>query len=143
MLAVCTHVACPYMCHVACLCTCHVACVYTCHIVCHCFAGFMGYAPELHRILQYNTLPDDGDDQAYYTSIFLDRALRVKPVCVGVICVCVCIVSVCVCMCVHLCVFVCMRTYVCMYTYVVCVCYVIKKNLNYLYCGLLPIHRAS
>ncbi|XP_076452068.1 procollagen-lysine,2-oxoglutarate 5-dioxygenase 1-like [Babylonia areolata] len=40
--------------------------------------GFMGYAPELHQILQYSALEDSGDDQGYYTSVFLDRALRGK-----------------------------------------------------------------
>ncbi|KAL8624347.1 hypothetical protein ACOMHN_044778 [Nucella lapillus] len=40
--------------------------------------GFIGYAPELNTILQYSALGDDGDDQGYYTSVFLDRALRGK-----------------------------------------------------------------
>ncbi|KAK7471384.1 hypothetical protein BaRGS_00035990, partial [Batillaria attramentaria] len=40
--------------------------------------GFIGYAPELYEIVRYSTLRDDGDDQGYYTSIFLDRSLRGK-----------------------------------------------------------------
>lgn len=40
--------------------------------------GFMGYAPELYQVVHHSTLQDDGDDQAYYTAIFLDRALRGK-----------------------------------------------------------------
>lgn len=40
--------------------------------------GFMGYAPDLYQILSYSAVPDEGDDQAYYTSIFLDRSLRGK-----------------------------------------------------------------
>nr|KAG5688838.1 hypothetical protein BaRGS_004515 [Batillaria attramentaria] len=37
--------------------------------------GFIGYAPDLYQIVHYNALKDDGDDQSYYTSIFLDRLL--------------------------------------------------------------------
>ncbi|KAK7471385.1 hypothetical protein BaRGS_00035991 [Batillaria attramentaria] len=40
--------------------------------------GFIGYAPDLYQIVHYNALKDDGDDQSYYTSIFLDRLLGVQ-----------------------------------------------------------------
>lgn len=39
--------------------------------------GFIGYAKELYEIVHYSSLNDDGDDQGYYTMIYLDRALRV------------------------------------------------------------------
>ncbi|KAK7094083.1 procollagen-lysine,2-oxoglutarate 5-dioxygenase 1-like [Littorina saxatilis] len=40
--------------------------------------GFMGYASEVHQILQYSPLENGSDDQRYYTSIFLNRPLRGK-----------------------------------------------------------------
>ncbi|PVD36874.1 hypothetical protein C0Q70_03864 [Pomacea canaliculata] len=40
--------------------------------------GFIGYAKELYEIVHYSSLNDDGDDQGYYTMIYLDRALRGK-----------------------------------------------------------------
>lgn len=40
--------------------------------------AFIGYAPELYQIVSHTPLPDDGDDQLYYTKIFLDKALRNK-----------------------------------------------------------------
>lgn len=40
--------------------------------------GFIGYPRELNEILQYSALKDDGDDQRYYTTLFLERSLRGK-----------------------------------------------------------------
>ncbi|KAK7471373.1 hypothetical protein BaRGS_00035979, partial [Batillaria attramentaria] len=40
--------------------------------------GFIGYAPDLYRIVCHSEVQDDDDDQSYYTSIFVDRFLRVK-----------------------------------------------------------------
>jgi len=40
--------------------------------------AFIGYAPELYQIVTHSDIGDDGDDQLYYTKIFLDPALRKK-----------------------------------------------------------------
>jgi len=38
---------------------------------------FMGYAPEIYKILTVNEIGDKDDDQLYYTMIYLDQKLRV------------------------------------------------------------------
>ena len=40
--------------------------------------GFIGYASEIHKILQHAKVLDTDDDQLYYTNIFLDPDLRKK-----------------------------------------------------------------
>ena len=40
--------------------------------------GFIGYASEIHKILQHAKVLDTDDDQLYYTNIFLDPDLRQK-----------------------------------------------------------------
>ncbi|GLV38762.1 procollagen lysyl hydroxylase [Carabus blaptoides fortunei] len=40
--------------------------------------AFIAYAPELYDILTYEELADDGDDQLYYTKIYLDENKREK-----------------------------------------------------------------
>ncbi|XP_037075005.1 procollagen-lysine,2-oxoglutarate 5-dioxygenase 1-like [Pollicipes pollicipes] len=40
--------------------------------------AFIGYAPELYQIVTHEPLEDGGDDQLYYTKIFLNKALRSK-----------------------------------------------------------------
>ncbi|XP_043236665.1 procollagen-lysine,2-oxoglutarate 5-dioxygenase 1-like isoform X2 [Amphibalanus amphitrite] len=40
--------------------------------------AFIGYAPELYEIVTHKAIEDGGDDQLYYTKIFLDKALRQK-----------------------------------------------------------------
>ncbi|VDO95213.1 unnamed protein product [Heligmosomoides polygyrus] len=37
---------------------------------------FIGYAPEIHSIVNANDVADDDDDQLYYTKIFLDKGQR-------------------------------------------------------------------
>lgn len=39
---------------------------------------YMGYAPEIWELLNYDTLEDAGDDQLYFTKAFLDEAFRKK-----------------------------------------------------------------
>lgn len=45
---------------------------------------FMGYAPEIYKILTVNEVGDKDDDQLYYTMIYLDQKLRV---CVKLLCI--------------------------------------------------------
>ncbi|KRY21174.1 Procollagen-lysine,2-oxoglutarate 5-dioxygenase [Trichinella patagoniensis] len=40
--------------------------------------AFIGYAPDIYKIITERSLRDDDDDQLYYTHIFLDPALREK-----------------------------------------------------------------
>ncbi len=40
--------------------------------------GFIGYAPEIYSIVNHGDIGADGDDQLYYTQIFLDTKLRVR-----------------------------------------------------------------
>ena len=42
------------------------------------FAGFIGYAPYIYRLLHQGDINDDDDDQLYYTKIFLDKTKRVS-----------------------------------------------------------------
>lgn len=37
---------------------------------------FMGYAPELYKIVTDSAIGNDDDDQLYYTKIYLDKAKR-------------------------------------------------------------------
>lgn len=37
---------------------------------------FMGYGPEMHKILKLKSVEDKDDDQLYYTMIYLDEKLR-------------------------------------------------------------------
>lgn len=37
---------------------------------------FMGYAPELYKILTSAEIANDGDDQLFYTKVFLDAEKR-------------------------------------------------------------------
>lgn len=37
---------------------------------------FMGYAPELFKIVTDSAIANDDDDQLYYTKIYLDQAKR-------------------------------------------------------------------
>lgn len=37
---------------------------------------FIGYAPEIHKILNYGEIANDDDDQRYYTKIYLDKEKR-------------------------------------------------------------------
>ena len=36
----------------------------------------MGYAPEIHKILNSGQVANDDDDQRFYTKIFLDKKQR-------------------------------------------------------------------
>ncbi|GAB6033651.1 hypothetical protein CHUAL_013714 [Chamberlinius hualienensis] len=40
--------------------------------------GFMGYAPEMYEMVNSFSIENDGDDQLFYTKIFLDEELRKK-----------------------------------------------------------------
>ena len=42
------------------------------------YAGFMGYAPEIHTIVSDHKIADTDDDQLYYTLIYLDQQKRVR-----------------------------------------------------------------
>ncbi|VDM96070.1 unnamed protein product [Thelazia callipaeda] len=37
---------------------------------------FMGYAPEIWKLLNYENVEDDDDDQLYYTRLYLDKQIR-------------------------------------------------------------------
>lgn len=39
---------------------------------------FMGYAPEIYRMLSLKEVEDKDDDQLYFTMIYLDEKLRVS-----------------------------------------------------------------
>lgn len=40
-------------------------------------AGFIGFAPTIHRIVRQWKYKDDDDDQLFYTRLYLDPGLRV------------------------------------------------------------------
>lgn len=37
---------------------------------------YMGYAPEIYKLLTYRPIKDDDDDQLYFTEAYLDETLR-------------------------------------------------------------------
>lgn len=39
--------------------------------------GFMGYAPEVHKLIWDHEIKDSDDDQLYYTKLYLDADTRV------------------------------------------------------------------
>ena len=43
----------------------------------HLFVGFIGYAKDVYEIVTHKKIENRGDDQLYYTQIFLDTELRV------------------------------------------------------------------
>ncbi len=49
-------------------------------IVLHCFVGFIGYAPELYKIVTSSDIEDADDDQLFYTKVFLDKDLNVSDI---------------------------------------------------------------
>ena len=40
-------------------------------------SGFIGYAKDIYEIVTHKEINNKGDDQLYYTEIFLDAKLRV------------------------------------------------------------------
>lgn len=40
-------------------------------------AGFIGFAPTIHRVVRQWKYEDDDDDQLFYTRLYLDPGLRV------------------------------------------------------------------
>ena len=42
------------------------------------FAGFIGYAPEIYKLVWDHKVEDTDDDQLYYTQLYLDKELRVS-----------------------------------------------------------------
>lgn len=42
----------------------------------YCFIGYIGYAPELHKLLTAKPIADKEDDQLYFTKLFLDEDKR-------------------------------------------------------------------
>ena len=40
--------------------------------------GFIGYASDLHAMINSKSLADGDDDQLFYTELFLDKELREK-----------------------------------------------------------------
>lgn len=41
-------------------------------------AGFIGYAPEIYKLVWDHKVEDTDDDQLYYTQLYLDKELRVS-----------------------------------------------------------------
>lgn len=41
--------------------------------------GFMGFAPAVWRLVERWRFRDDDDDQLFYTRLYLDPGLRVRP----------------------------------------------------------------
>lgn len=42
------------------------------------FAGFIGYATDIYKLIGGSSLRSDDDDQLFYTKSFLDKTLRVR-----------------------------------------------------------------
>ena len=40
--------------------------------------GYIGYAPELYKLLSHTEIKDSDDDQLYFTNLFLDEDLRTQ-----------------------------------------------------------------
>lgn len=39
-------------------------------------SGFIGYAPDVYKVVTAHEIKNEEDDQLYYTEIFLDEKLR-------------------------------------------------------------------
>jgi hypothetical protein len=43
-----------------------------------CVPGFIGYAPELYKIVTSSAVANEDDDQLFYTEVYLNEELRNK-----------------------------------------------------------------